>query len=77
MPSINTEVYVGYIDVDVDLEDFETEDLEEELKRRGRKVVSNDYVTELLNSLYEKRRNGLDYKYELDEILDQTIGRIS
>lgn len=77
MPSINTEVYVGYIDVDVDLEDFETEDLKTELERRGEKVVTSDYVTYLLNNLYEKRRNGLDYKYELDEILDQTLGRIS
>jgi len=77
MPSINVEAYVGYIDVDVDLEDFDTEDLKEELERRGEEVVSNEYVIDLLKALYEKRRSGQDYTYELDTVLHEAIGRIS
>lgn len=77
MASINTEVYVGYIDVDVDLEDFDTEDLKDELSRRGESVATYGYVYDLLRTLYEKRRNGQDYTYELDIVLHETIGRIS
>lgn len=77
MPSINTEVYVGYVDVDVDLEDFDTEDLREELARRGEAVTNNYYALKLLSDIYEKRRNGQDYTYELDTVLHEILGRIS
>lgn len=71
------EVYVGYVDVDIDLEDFDSDELKEELERRGVGFVDNIYVKELLRIIYEKRRNGQDYKYELDTILYETIGRVS
>lgn len=77
MASINTEVYVGYVDVDVDLEDFETEDLLDELDRRGQSVANSEYVTDLIKTIYEKRRNGLDFSYELDTMIHETIGRVS
>ena len=75
MASINTEVYVGYIDVDVDLEDFDTEDLIEELERRGHSAADYGYTNTLLRNLYEKRRTGQDYQWELDQIIHETIGR--
>lgn len=77
MPSINVEAYVGYIDVDVDLDDFDTDDLKEELERRGQPVVSNEYVTDLLKTVYEKRRLGQNFDYELDEFIYQTLGRVT
>ena len=77
MPSINTEVYVGYIDVDVDLEDFETEDLKAELARRNESAADYGYTNDLLKTLYEKRRAGQNFDYELDQILYESIGRIS
>ena len=77
MASINTEVYVGYIDVDVDLEDFDTDDLKDELARRGCEIVASGYMGELLRAVYEKRRAGQDYTYELDTLIYQAIGRIS
>ena len=72
-----TEVYVGYIDVDID--DIETEDLREELERRGEcvSVDHSGYVNGLLKDLYEKRRTGQDFTYELDEIIYYSIGRVS
>jgi len=72
-----TEVYVGYIDVDVDLEDFDTDDLRDELARRGNEVMSSGYVGDLLRAVYEKRRAGQDYTYELDTLIYEAIGRVS
>lgn len=72
MPTIET-----YVEVDVDLDDFDTEDLIEELERRGETYTENSYVLDLIKALYEKRRNGQDYNWELDEIIHQTIGRVS
>lgn len=71
MPTIET-----YIEVDVDLDDFDTDDLIEELERRGETYTSNSYVLELIKALYEKRRTGQNYNWELDEIIHQTIGRV-
>lgn len=75
MASISTEVYVGYVDVEVELEDFDTEDLIEELERRGKSAADYGYANRLLRDLYEKRRNGQDYQWELDQIIHETIGR--
>lgn len=72
-----TEVYVGYVDVDIDLEDFDTEELKDELQRRGEVVPAYGYVNDLFRALYEKRRAGQDYTYELDAIIYKTIGRVS
>ena len=71
MPTIET-----YVEVDVDLDDFDTDDLIEELERRGETYTENSYVIELIKALYEKRRTGQDYNWELDEIIHQTIGRV-
>lgn len=72
MPTIET-----YVEVDVDLDDFDTEDLIEELKSRGETYTANSYVLELLKALYQKRQSGQDYTYELDTIIYETIGRVS
>ena len=72
MPIIET-----YVEVDVDLDDFDTEDLIEELERRGETYTSNSYVLELIKTLYQKRRTGQDYSYELETIIYETIGRVS
>lgn len=71
------EIYVGYVDVDIDLAEFDTDELIEELERRNETYTSNSYVLELIKALYEKRRNSQDYNWELDEIIHQTIGRVS
>lgn len=71
------EIYVGYVDVDIDLAEFDTDELIEELERRNETYTSNSYVLELIKTLYQKRRTGQDYNWELDEIIHQTIGRVS
>jgi hypothetical protein len=63
--------------VDVDLEDFDTDDLVEELEKRGKGLeVASDSGTELITAIYQKRRLGKDYQRELDELIYIGIGKI-
>lgn len=72
MVSVYTEV-----EVDVDIEDFDTEDLVEELEKRGMGLeVASRSGTELITAIYEKRRLGKDYQRELDELIYIGIGKI-
>ena len=72
MPIVYTEV-----EVDVELHDFDTEDLVEELESRGKGMeVASQSGTELLTAIYLKRRLSQDYQRELDELIYLGIGKI-
>lgn len=72
MPTVYTEV-----EVDVDLEDFDTDDLIDELERRGRTLEVNDTSgTELVEQIFQKRRLGKDFNQELDELIYVVTGRV-
>jgi hypothetical protein len=63
--------------VDVDLDEFDTDDLIEELEKRGKGFeVASQSGTELLTAIYEKRRLGRDYQRELDELIYVGIGKV-
>lgn len=64
-----------YVDVDVDMSDFDTDDLIEELENRG--VGTSEYGDgkEILTAIYEKRRLGQDYQRELDELIWMGLGK--
>lgn len=62
------------VDVDVDLSDFDTEDLIEELQSRGHSE-SYSYNEQLL-AIWQKRRLGQDYQKELDELIYQELGKV-
>ena len=63
--------------VDVDLDEFDTDDLIEELERRGKGLeVASQSGTELLTAIYLKRRLGQDYQRELDELIYVGLGKI-
>jgi len=65
------------VEVDVDLEDFDDDDLIEELERRGKGFeVASETPTELVTQIYEKRRLGQDYQRELDELIYTAIGKV-
>jgi hypothetical protein len=66
------------VEVDVDLSDFDTDDLIEELESRGRGFeVAGQAPTELVRKIYEKRRLGNnDYQRELDELIYVALGKI-
>lgn len=66
------------VEVDVDLSDFETDDLIEELESRGELPVEHGGdATELLTAIWLKRRMGrLDYQTELDQLIYAGLGHI-
>jgi len=70
MPTVYTEV-----EVDVDLDDFDTDDLIEELERRGSGVLDYGNGKEILEKIYEKRRLGKDYQEELDHLIWLGLGK--
>jgi len=64
------------VEVDVDLSDFDTEDLIEELESRGCGTPEYGDGKELLEVIYLKRRLGQDYQTELDQLIWNGLGRI-
>lgn len=68
------------VDVDVDLYEIDTNDLVEELERRG--CLPDGYDGDedgnknLLNSIYEAKRLGRPYEQELDLLIFRVLGRI-
>lgn len=68
-------------DVDVYLDDIDTDDLIEELESRGRdyntKGVDADEMRGLLEKIWLKRREGReDYQSELDKLIYGVLGKI-
>jgi hypothetical protein len=66
------------VEVDVDLSDFETEDLVEELESRGELPSSTGPYdsNELIQKIWQLRRNGKDYQTLLDDLIYAVTGRI-
>ena len=64
------------VEVDVELSDFETDDLIEELESRGAGATDYGDGKEILQSIYEKRRLGQDYQQELDQLIWLGLGRV-
>ena len=65
-----------YTEVDVDLSDFDTDDLIEELESRGSGTLDFGDGKEVLRTIYEKRRLGQDYQSELDQLIWLGLGKI-
>lgn len=65
------------ITVEVNLDEFDTEDLIEELESRG--VDYNAYeMRELLEQIWLKRRNGrTDYQRDLDDLIWGVLGKMA
>jgi hypothetical protein len=63
-------------EVDVELSDFETDDLIEELESRGSGVMDYGDGKEVLESIYLKRRLGKDYQQELDQLIWMGLGKV-
>jgi hypothetical protein len=64
------------VEVDVDLSDFETDDLIEELESRGAGATDYGDGKDILMTIYEKRRMGQSYQQELDQLIWLGLGRI-
>ena len=75
MPTVYTEV-----EVDVDLSEFDTDDLIEELENRGldynTQGVDADEMRGLLEQIWINRRQGQDYQPQLDQLIWGVLGRV-
>jgi hypothetical protein len=58
------------------IEDYETDELAEELELRGISVELNEIVKKSLELIYEKRKSKQDYTEDLDQLIWNTIGRM-
>ena len=64
------------VEVDVDLGDFDTEDLLEELESRGSLPTQAGDSADILREIYEKRRLGQDYQQALDRLIWASLGKL-
>ena len=72
MPTVYTEV-----EVDVELHDFDTDDLVEELESRGAlPVEGNVDAKEIVEQVYQLRRLGKPYDHLLDRLFYSVLGRV-
>jgi len=66
-------------EVEVDLADFDTDELVEELENRGydynTQGVDGDEMREVLEQVWQKRRLGKDYQQELDRLIYGVLGK--
>jgi hypothetical protein len=66
--------------VEVDLSDFDTDDLIEELEQRvmdfNTKYVDGEEMRLLLETIWQKRRIGQDYQRELDGLIQGVLGKV-
>jgi len=68
-------IYTEVEDV-VDLADFDTDDIVEELESRGAGTSEFGDGKEILQVIYEKRRLGKDYQAELEQLIYLGLGKI-
>ena len=63
------------VEVNVDLTHFETDDLIDELENRGHMADTDSKA--LVESIYQKRRQGKDFSYDLDQLIYTVLGKIA
>jgi hypothetical protein len=63
------------VDVDIDMEDFDTSELVQELERRGAGATDCGDGKDILKAIYEKRRLGKDYQADLDQLIWMSLGK--
>jgi len=63
------------VDVDIDMEDFDTSELVQELERRGAGATDYGDGKDILRAIYENRRLGKDYQADLDQLIWMGLGK--
>lgn len=66
------------VEIDVDLDDFDVEELLDELHARGVNYENEEFETVkgFLHIIYEKKILGKDYNQDLNDLIFYTIGKI-
>jgi hypothetical protein len=65
-----------YVTVEVDLAEFSTGDLIDELETRRDYPGKHSDTIDLINLIHEKRRISKDYQRELDLLIWEVLGKI-
>ena len=64
------------VEIDVELTDFDDDDLLEELESRGLGVSTRGNTKELLATIWLKRRQNQDFDQELDQLIYLGLGKV-
>lgn len=65
------------VEVDVNLNEFDTDDLIEELESRGVAHFGDpDVANSTLNEIWQLRRLGKPYDYLMDQYIYQALGKV-
>ena len=65
------------VDVREALDEIPTDDLVEELERRGKDYITHDdEMRQLLEKVFMNRRNNKNYQSELDALIYGVLGRV-
>jgi hypothetical protein len=70
---------MAYVNIDIELEDFDDDDLIEEVKSRGFHVFEDYDATstdEDLEQIYLLRRRGLPYDHLMDAYIYKILGKV-
>jgi hypothetical protein len=69
-----------YVSVDIDLDDFDDDDLIEEIERRGldynTQGVDADEARVMLETVHQLRRTGQNHEAALDQLIYHMLGKI-
>jgi len=65
-----------YINVDIDLSDFDTEDLLDELESREAIFSTDSIVADKILSIYNNMTLNKDYTKELNDLIYHVLGKI-
>lgn len=65
------------VEVDIEMSDFETEDLIDELESRGELPTEvHHHAKELVEQIYNHRQRGRDFGRELDQLFYAVLGKL-
>lgn len=69
---------MAYMEVEIDLDSFDDDELLNEIKLRklDQASVIEEECVHLVTAIWLKRRVGVDYQKELDELIYSVIGKI-
>jgi len=64
------------VEIDVELTDFDDDDLLEEIESRGLVVSTHGDTKQLLETIWLKRRQGQAFDRELDQLIYAALGKV-
>jgi len=64
------------VEIDVELTDFDDDDLLEEMETRGLVVSTHGDNKQLLETIWLKRRQNQDFDNELDQLIYAALGKV-